>query len=48
MADSPKTEMPSSGEDYYHISTTPMQKWHQSVCFIVMPHHGESDKSTVQ
>lgn len=25
-----------------------MQNWHQSVCYIIMQHHDESDESIVQ
>lgn len=38
MVDSPKTEMPSSGQDLYDFSVTLMQNWH----------HDESDESLVQ
>lgn len=50
MVDSPKTEMPSSGQDLYDFFflITLMQNWHQSVCYIIMQHHDESDESIVQ
>lgn len=44
MADSPKTEIPSSGEDFYHFSMTLMQNWHPSLTL----RSDESDESVVQ
>lgn len=48
MVDSPKTEMPSSGQDLYDFSITKIIWCKIEPVNLFMQHHDESDESVVQ